>query len=94
MARAANPDRIAILAMSPRARCVRTDKGYEIRDPDSDDCYERGYKVLSDEAYPTPREAWRAAAEFWTDPVEIDPEFQGRVEAARGSPSTPETDRH
>ena len=83
MARPANPDRLAILKMAPRARCVGTSNGYEIRNPDSDDCYERGYKVLSDEAYPTPKEAWRAAAEFWTDPVKLDPAFQARVEAAR-----------
>ena len=87
MAKKANPDRVAILKMAPRARCVGTDKGYEIRNPDDDDCYERGYSVLSDEAYPTPVEAWRAAAEFWTDPVETDPEFQARVDAAQ--PSTP-----
>jgi hypothetical protein len=63
MSRKVNNDRIMVLASAPRARCVRTGDGYEVRNFGGDDCYERGYTVLSDGSFETRAEAWHSAAE-------------------------------
>lgn len=58
-----NDDRSTVLASAPRARCVRAGDGYEVRNLGGDDCYERGYTVLSDGRFATRAEAWHSAAE-------------------------------
>ena len=63
MSRKVNDDRSTVLASAPRARCVRTEDGYEVRNLGGDDCYERGYTVLGDGSFATRAEAWHSAAE-------------------------------